>query len=453
MKYLCYLCLIISGLFGVMSCIEDDVTTDSGVEVRFSTDTVHMGIVFTEELSPTAQFKIFNPNSKGIIVSSVSIDGDGADYHLLVNGGSGEYAENVEIRSRDSIVVFVNVLHQANGTGTVVSKDAAVNVVVNGVTHKLVINSLAQDVHRLDDYAVAGNMTLTAEMPYKVTGELSVGESGHLRILSGARVYFHDKARLTVKGQLTAEGSADAPIIFSGDRHGYVVSDIPYEIMSGQWDGVYFDSSCSDNVMSHVMIKNTVNGVTATSSDKGALKLLNCVLHNSQNSVLSAENSDITAVGCEFSDAPHGVVSISGGNGVFNHCTFANNYLFAATDGALLSVGENADVEVANSIFYGIGGSVAVHDSGTGYFRSCLIKESGEDDEDFVDILWNSDPMFITDREEYLFDYRLKQDSPAIGAANPELTLPEAERDFYGNPRGVQPDMGAYKYVVMLETV
>lgn len=447
MKYLCYLCLIISGLFGMMSCIEDDVTTDSGVEVRFSADTVKMGIVFTEELSPTARFKIFNPNSKGIIVSSISIEGEGADYHLLVNGGSGEYAENVEIRSRDSIVVFVNVLHHANGTGAAVSKDATVNVLINGVTRKLIINSLAQDVHRLNDYAVTSDMALTAEMPYKITGEFSVAESAHLKVLPGTQLYFHDKSRLTVKGQLTAEGTPDAPIILSGDRNGYVVSDIPYEIMSGQWDGVYFDSSNRDNMMSHVVIKNTVNGVTATSSDGAALKLQNCVLHNSKNSVLTAENTYITAVGCEFSDAPHGVVSISGGKGVFNHCTFANNYLFAATDGALLYVGENADVDVTNSIFYGIGASVTIHDGGKGFFRSCLIKESGEDDEDFVDILWESDPMFVTDREEYLFDYRLKKDSPAIGAANPELTLPEAERDFYGNPRGLSPDMGAYKRV------
>lgn len=166
MKYLCYLCLMLSGLLGLVSCIDDDVTTDSGVEVAFSTDTVHMGIVFTEELSPTARFKIFNPNSQGIIVSSITVNGDGADYHLLVNGGSGEYAQDVEIRAKDSIVVFVNVLHPANGTGAEVSKDADVEVLINGRTHKLVINSLAQDVLRLEDMTVDAETVLTAEPVY-----------------------------------------------------------------------------------------------------------------------------------------------------------------------------------------------------------------------------------------------------------------------------------------------
>lgn len=445
MKYLCYLCLMLSGLLGLMSCIDDDVTTDSGVEVAFSTDTVHMGIVFTEELSPTARFKIFNPNSQGIIVSSITVNGDGADYHLLVNGGSGEYTQDVEIRAKDSIVVFVNVLHPANGTGAEVSKDADVEVLINGRTHKLVINSLAQDVLRLEDVTVDAETVLTAEMPYKVTGDLTVAESGHLKIMPGTRIYFHDKAKLTVNGRLTAEGTAGEPVVMSGDRHGYVVSDIPYEIMSGQWDGVYFDTSRKDNVMSHVVIKNTVNGVTAISDEAAALKLVNCVIHNSQNSILTAENTDVTAIGCEFSDAPHGVVSLTGSKAVFNHCTFANNYLFAATDGSLLYIGEKSQVNATNSIFYGIGSSVSMEDGAEGYFRSCLVKENGENDDDFVDILWDSDPLFVTDREEYLFDYRLQKDSPAIGAANPELTLPEAKYDFYGNLRGASPEMGAYE--------
>jgi hypothetical protein len=49
-------------------------------------------------------------------------------------------------------------------------------------------------------------------------------------------------------------------------------------------------------------------------------------------------------------------------------------------------------------------------------------------------------------RSDYYFDYRLHDDSPAIGAANASLTLPEATYDFYGNARGTSPDLGAYVY-------
>ena len=47
----------------------------------------------------------------------------------------------------------------------------------------------------------------------------------------------------------------------------------------------------------------------------------------------------------------------------------------------------------------------------------------------------------------YIFDYRLKNESPAIGAAYPDYTLPEAQYDRYGLPRGPKPDLGAYVYV------
>ena len=54
--------------------------------------------------------------------------------------------------------------------------------------------------------------------------------------------------------------------------------------------------------------------------------------------------------------------------------------------------------------------------------------------------------MFYTVREDYIFDYRLRDTSPAIGAANPAF-IPSAATDFYGTPRGNTPDLGAYVYV------
>ena len=81
------------------------------------------------------------------------------------------------------------------------------------------------------------------------------------------------------------------------------------------------------------------------------------------------------------------------------------------------------------------------------YLRRCLLKSAGEDDSNFIGCLWDTDPGFRTVREEYLFDYRLQEDSPAIGAADPSLTRPEAAVDRYGNQRGAYPDLGAYVYV------
>jgi len=71
---------------------------------------------------------------------------------------------------------------------------------------------------------------------------------------------------------------------------------------------------------------------------------------------------------------------------------------------------------------------------------------SGENDENFIDCLWDKDPLYFTDREAYLFDYRLQDDSPAFGAGNPSLTLPATASDAFGTPRDLTaPALGAYE--------
>ena len=47
-------------------------------------------------------------------------------------------------------------------------------------------------------------------------------------------------------------------------------------------------------------------------------------------------------------------------------------------------------------------------------------------------------------REDYYFNYRLKADSPAIGAGDPTLVAPETVTDIDGHRRATPPALGAY---------
>ncbi len=103
--------------------------------------------------------------------------------------------------------------------------------------------------------------------------------------------------------------------------------------------------------------------------------------------------------------------------------------------------------EFANCILYGNGTELSHPDlTGTAItFRRCLLKSAGTDDDNFIDCLWDTDPMYYTERSEYIFDYRLRPDSPAAGAASIDLMDPAAETDIYGTPRLPAPDLGAYQ--------
>jgi hypothetical protein len=81
--------------------------------------------------------------------------------------------------------------------------------------------------------------------------------------------------------------------------------------------------------------------------------------------------------------------------------------------------------------------------------RNCLLKSSGEDDNYFINCVWSGDPKFYTEREEYIFDYRLRDGSDAIARGDRSLCPTSARFDRYGMDRFAAEglDIGAYVWV------
>jgi hypothetical protein len=79
---------------------------------------------------------------------------------------------------------------------------------------------------------------------YIVEDVIWVDAGGSLTIGSGTTLLFHQDAGIEVEGALTAEGTATAPITFTGETE-----------LAGFWDGLYFHNSDSvENVLSHVTV-------------------------------------------------------------------------------------------------------------------------------------------------------------------------------------------------------
>ncbi len=448
------------------ACIEDGVTTSPSDQPSFSTDTLNMGLVFTEAGTPTHSFTVYNRHDKVLNISTISLrEGDRGIFRLNVDGFMGKTFSNVEIRPNDSIFVFVEATLPTNGDVVPITIEDHLDFVTNGVTTTVVLSADGQDVERKRGVIVANNERWTAGKPYQIFDSLVVAEGVTLTIDGGATLYFHDKAKLRVDGTLRCNGTVEQPINMTGDRTDNVVSDIPFDLMAGQWSGVYFNSTSRDNVISHTSIRNTVNGVVVDSipdAQMPAVTFVNCILRNSASSVLTIIHSNVKAVGCEIADAANGILRLRGGNSVFNHCTFANYYLFSAPGDAIICYSHlNADsddasglpyttADFANCIIYGNGADMSHGDlTGTNVMiRNCSLKSAGVDDANFIACLWECDPLYYTVRNEYIFDYRLKDESPAIGTGNLDLMLPEASTDIYGLPRGYNPDLGAYVYTI-----
>ena len=154
-----------------------------------------------------------------------------------------------------------------------------------------------------------------------------------------------------------------------------------------------------------------------------------------------------------------------GGVHDFVQCTFANYYLFAISPESIVtlrhltseeSIGISNPLmhaEFKNCIIYGITFPISPGDleDTDVYMHNVLVgvngsELNGSDDDHFLSCIWNENPEFETVREEYIFNYRLKDDSPALGAGNPDFVTPECLFDMYGVNRleyGT-PALGAY---------
>lgn len=450
---------------GFSSCIEDGITTSPSSQPYFSVDTLKMGTLFTDEGSPTYSFKVYNPAAKSIVISDIAITDDSDRmFRLNVDGVAGERFNEVEIRGKDSIFVFVEVTLPGRDMTTPVDYERHLAFTTNGVTRDVVITATALDATRLHAATIDRDTHFTAAKPYIIYDSLVVAPDVTLTLEAGTKLHFHDGAGLTVHGTLEAYGEPGQLIEMTGDRWGNVVGRVDYEIMSGQWEGVYFTSTSRANKLQFTSIRNTMYGVIVDSvaydETTPSLKLVNCQLRNSKEYALLSSFSWTEACGCELTDASSGVVALQGGKAGLVNCTIANYYLFSVLGGPALQMYHVSDEDaiegvelpllqarIDNCIIYGNGTDLShgdLNDTDV-YVRRTLLKSEGSDDDHFIECLWGLDPLYYTVRTDYYFDYRLQPESPAIGSADPSLIPAELSVDMWGTPRTADfPTLGAY---------
>ena len=471
MRQMRYFLLTLAGLIslimactGMVSCIDDAMTTSSSDVLSFSRDTVDFDTVFTDLGTPTARLIVFNRASKGLEISSIKFKNPDTRFRFNVDGVSGVEFHDVEIRGRDSIYVFIECfIPETQGASPGLVADD-LEFVTNGVTQTVRVEAYGQNVTRLRNVRLTSDTRLTADRPYVVFDSLTVGKGVTLTVDPGAQLLFHDGASLVVEGRIEAVGRPGKMIDMRGDRLDNVLPDVKYDILPGQWKGVRIADGSYGNRIEYVDMRSTLTGLRVDSCadlSQTRLTLLNSWLHNSSGNVLTSRYSKVNAYGCCFSEAGGSVVSLAGGDHEFLQCTIANNHLYSIS-GPLLEllhvlpedIDENSEplmrARFSNSIIYGLRADLNVGDlTGSDVtFRYVSLGSEGPDDDNFINCLWDTDPLFRTVRQDYLFDYRLQEDSPVRSAGDPALVTPEVMYDMDGVDRlgHGAPSLGAYQY-------
>lgn len=475
--------IIFSIIFvALAACTDDDSFTTSRTNtLTFSTDTVKLDTVFSRVPTATKTFWVYNHSGDGIRCSSVRLqNGNQTGFRVNVDGiylgGSQGYQTNeIEIRDKDSIRVFVELTSPNNGASTPqLLEDNLIFTLESGVEQRVNLRGYTWDADIYGMLEVHNDTTISAvDKPLVIQQGLKVDSGATLTITPGSTIYFGQRAGANVYGRIVAEGTADANITFRGDRIDRMFDYLPYDRVPGQWQGIHFNSSSYENRFNYVDLHSAYNGVVCDSSSVERLKLqaYNTTIHNCQGYGLVETNCVVDLWNCQITNTLNDCAAFFGGGAMLRHCTIAQFYPFDANRGVALRFANYRDdknyplyqFDVYNTLVTGYADDVVMGDFHDGVdaaymFDHCILRTVKPDtlnEEQFKNVVFENveDTTAITgekhfktiDADMQYYDFHLDSLSTAIDSGT---VLPNGystiDRD--GRERDSRPDIGCYEF-------
>ena len=474
--------LILMTLMAVLGCDDDNFSASPALSLTFSADTVCFDTVFSTVPSPTQSFWVHNTNKQALRCSTVRLEkGNQTGFRVNVQGvylgpENGYTASDIEIRQHDSTRIFVEATFPVNyNTEPANISDNIIFQLESGREQKVNINASSWDALLVKNLTVDKDTVLNATtQPRVFYGTITVNEGATLTLGAGTTLYFHGDAGIDVKGRLVCNGTPEQNVVLRGDRLDKMFDYLPYDRISGQWQGLHFHESSYDNVLKYTDIHSSFNGIQVDSSDVTLVKLAmeGCIVHNCQGYGIHSSCSNITLANCQVTNTLADCIYLEGGCAQINNSTIAQFYPFDSRRGYALHTSEGRYILYSflceNSIITGYAEdelSMTFNpkdDNGTGdsrqyTFSHCLIrtpKVETDDSVHFQHVVYEEEDgkekngesnFMLVDADRQQYNFRLSATSAAIGMGNPLTALP-ADRN--GLPRDEQhPDAGCYQHV------
>ncbi len=463
----------------IVACNDDtDFSTDFNHKLLFSADTIRFDTLFTTLSSSRSGAVVYNFNDKDLRILSVELaDGSSSAFNVMVDGQYGAAMRDLEVRSGDSLYVFVNVLPELNGSDVPqFLSDKLVFTLESGVQQSIVLEAHSRDAVFMNAVTVNSDSVIKRGH-YVVYDSLVVAPEVTLTIEPGVNLYFHDDVPMVVRGSIVARGTRNAPIVLRGDRTDRIFSYLPYDRLPGQWNGVVLASTSNGNIFEYCDIHSANYGIKMEPGDASVQRLtMNASrLQNFYGNALELVNAQADFTNSLIANAGGNCVKIVGGRVSFAHCTIANFFVFKVRDVALSLYNHNGTEDAplygANFVNCIITGSR--EDEVMGYFlpedkavpgsenirfeNSLLNTVVPEGDERFVNVLVDAaaTPPFANahfttvNHDIYYYDFHLSELSTARSMGN-ELFIADdiLKSDIDGvlrEPGSV--DVGCYQYV------
>ena len=463
-------------------CKKDVINSDGAL--TFSEDTVLFDTVFTTVGSATRQFKIYNPSSQEVNISSIMLaGGQQSKYRVNIDGVPGIAFSNIKIPGKDSLFVFVDVTLDPNNLSQPAIVTDSILFNTNGNIQDVDLAAFGWDadftyptsfIEGIGSYSFLDcDITWTSAEPHVIYGWAVVPEGCTLTIEAGTKVYSHKFSGIIVDegGTLIVNGTPENPVVFASDR-----LDDYYEDQSGEWNWIWLYAGSVNNQIHGAIIKNGNIGIRVDSLKANSnpnLVVTNTIIENMAAASLLSIEGTIEAYNCVFGNAGQSSVALTrGGHYDFLHCTIGNHWANGVRQTPALLL--NNQIEADGTIF--------AYDLNHAYFGNCIIwgnnqTELGLDrnssgnfnfefdncvmridfnaDEpidvsnisEFHENIYNEDPNFVDPTEN---NFELDTLSSAMNAGKESITnsFPSIlGTDVIGNvrPFGTTVDIGAYE--------
>lgn len=499
-----YFILFIFGLLITFSsCRTDFDTVASSGNLKFSRDTVYLDTVFKNIGSGTYQLKVYNTSKDDISIPTIQLkNGLNSKYRMTVDGMSGNNGKifkEVTLLAKDSLYIFIETtadITDADPTdflytdqiqfdsGANLQEVALVTLIQDaiflypkqnpdGSKEKIKIDGKDVDGFYLNENdPVNGNELLfTNQKPYVIYGFAGVPENKTVTFQAGARIYFHansglyvdNQASLQINGAVSTTTKLENEVVFEGDRLESLYDNIP-----GQWNSVILSKGSKNHSINHLTLKNAITGINIKSPDNSAtIQIKNTQIYNCAEYGILAQNAYINGENIVINYA--GLASLScvyGGNYVFTHCTFNNNWqnsshfavnLSNSLAGATPETNPLTQATFNNCIIYGSSSNEFNLSKNTNaafvyQLNNCLLKFSSTstnpdyqfktDTEHYNQIILNENPKFYNVSQN---KFNIDTSSPAFAKGNQAYIIP---LDIIGKARTSPPDLGAYQSAV-----
>ena len=438
------------------SCKKENVFTNSpDARLVFSTDSVSFDTIFTGLSSTTARIRIFNTARNAVRISEIRLyGGSGSCYKMNVNGTASDYLENVKLQGGDSLTVFIKAAISPNSQKKPFLIVDSIAFISNGNRQVVRLTAYGQNVNVIKKAVISTNTIWDDQIPYLIYDTLLIPQNRILTIKKGCRVYFNKNAKLEVEGTLKVEGTLQEPVTFAGSRLERI-----YRNEAGQWGGIHFKNSSSENAINYAVIQNAVTGLRADASlpqdEKPKLLLTNSIIKNMQAAGIAAYNSSIAAFNnLMFNCGQYLIRTENGGSYNLKQNTFANYSFFFARYFPSLSFNtedKKLNLVLMNNIIWGslqheleINGNEA---DKAGLQAENNIIRTTQDLFNSGNNIINIDPLFALPAEG---NFKLKEESPAREAGqNLENDLyyePFLSTDLLGTKRIFPSSAGCYNF-------